>query len=268
MAKQMGHIPLKGTIGDVTYYFHPDDGYLARAKTDIDKKDIQKKPSYAYFRDCGKEFSDAIYAGQLMRHSINHILSPIADGKLSSRMNKALLQVIQSDPVNRPAERKLEMGQLLTLLGFEFNNKQAFADTFKGDFMVMRNKTTNELYINIPGFKVADMIKAPEYATHFQFVVARAVINFTEERYKNAIGETISIPLDQPFTENLHFVLPAEAIAGGIDFLLLGIRFSGKLDNIPKDATSQRKRKKLKRRKNADGTVDFTGALKIIRVVP
>lgn len=68
--------------------------------------------------------------------------------------------------------------------------------------------------------------------------------------------------------EPLHFILSVEPIAGGIDFLLLDIRCSGKIDDIPEDATSQRKRKKLKRRKSADDIAAFTGALKIIRVVP
>lgn len=267
MAKQMGHHPLKGTLDDLTFYYHPDDGYLVRKKSSMTKEKLLANPAYNYFVDCGKEFTEATYAGHLLRKSLRRILFPLADGKLSSRMIRALLEIIQSDTGNIGGERKPGKGNLLTLLGFEFNSKQALEDQFKGDYFTTRNKATNELYISIPAFPVAGKIVAPEYASHFQFVAGRALINFDEGRYTSRVGETISLPLDQPFTENLHFILPVEPLEGGIDVLVFGIKFSGKLENIPRNAISQRKRKRLKKIwTGPDGITPYTGALRIIRI--
>lgn len=267
MARQMGQLPIKGTIDQLTFYYHPDDGYLARTKSSITKERIFKDPAYSYFVACNKEFSDAIYAGHLMRNALCSILFPVADGKLSSRMCAILLQAIQAHYA-RSGERKLEKGDPLMLLHFEFNNNLALDLTFKGDYITARNKATNEYYISIPGFAIENKVAAPEYATHFQFIAARASINFDKGHFKTAAGETISMPLSQSVTENLHFKLSIEPLEGGMEFLVFGIRFAGKLDNIPRHAISQRKRQKLRKRKGTNDIVPFTGALKIIRITP
>jgi hypothetical protein len=267
MARQMGQLPIKGTIDQLTFYYHPDDGHLVRTKSSITKERIFKDSAYSYFVECGKEFGDAIYAGHLIRNALSRILFPVADGKLSSRMNTTLLQAIQADTAG-PGERTLEKGNPLLLLHFEFNNKLALDLTFKGDYITARNKASNECYLSIPGFTINNKVAPPEYASHFQFLTARIMINFDQGYFKTVVGESISIPLSQPVTEDLHFILPAGSLEGGMEFLVFGIRFAGKLDNIPRNAISQRKRQKLKKGQGADDIVFFTGALKIIRVIP
>lgn len=268
MARQMGNNPFKGTIDGITFYHTLEDGYLARAKSSLTAERVMNHPNFKRFVASGKDFGEAIYAGQLLRTSLTKILFPLADGKLSSRMNMAMLNVVQSDPVNGMGERKFNKGNPLTLLGFEFNAKHPLEEVFKGDYITTRNKANNDLYISIPPFKIAEKITTPEYASHFQFIVARTNINFGNGHYKNVVGETIRFALNQPVTESFHFILPPQTVVGGIDFLVLGIKFFGYLQNIPRDAISQRKRNKLKGQVQPDGIVPYTGTLKIIRIGP
>ncbi len=93
----MGSIPITGTIDGLTFYLHPDDGYLARAKSSLTKEKVLKYPAFRRFIDRSYEFGEAIYAGKLLRRSLGSILFPAADGKLSSRMNTAMLSVVYSD---------------------------------------------------------------------------------------------------------------------------------------------------------------------------
>lgn len=266
MARQMGDRPIRGTIDGLTFYLHPDDGYLVRAKSSLSTEQVLNQPGFRLFIDRSKEFGEAIYAGDLLRKSISNLLFPVADGKLSSRMNAAMLSVVYSDPVSESGERRFHKGDPGLLKGFEFNIKHEFDDVFTGDYIITRNKTNDELYISIPGFTIASKITAPEYASHFQFIAARAVINFEQGIHKSIIGKTVRLPLNQPATENLQFILPTKPLDGATGFVVLGIVFFGEFKKIPRGVISQRKRDRLKSRKDPEGVVAYTGALKVLKV--
>ncbi len=76
---------------------------------------------------------------------------------------------------------------------------------------------------------ISSKINAPEYASHFQFIASRVVINFEEGTYKSVVGKTIRMALNQSVTENLQLILPPKLLPGGIDLAVLGIVFSGEL---------------------------------------
>lgn len=263
----MGSIPITGTIDGLTFYLHPDDGYLARAKSSLTKEKVLKHPAFRRFMDRSKEFGEAIYAGKLLRKSLSSILFPAADGKLSSRMNTAMLDVVYSDLLSEGGERMFYKGDAGLLKGFEFNIGHELDQVFTDRYIITRNKANDELYISIPSFTIASKIAAPEYASHFKFIASRVVINFDEGTYRSVVGETIRMPLSQAAAENLQFMLPSKSLPGGIDFVVLGIVFSGELNKIPRGGISQRKRNKLKAWRDADGVAEFTGALKVVRVV-
>lgn len=268
MARQMGHLPIRGTIDGLTFYLHPDDGYLVRAKSSLTAEKVMNHRDFRRFVASGKEFGEAIYAGHLIRKSFEGILFPIADGKLSSRMNSATLDVVYSDTVSEGGERRFDKGNAGLLKGFEFNVKHELDHVFTGNYQIIRNKENDELYISIPGFTIASKMNPPEYASHFEFIAARTIVNFEQGVYKNVIGKTIMMPLSQPVTENMRFILPPKPLDGGIGFVVLGIVFWGELKKMPRDAMSQRKRGKLKGRVNQDGLVKYTGALKVVKVMP
>jgi hypothetical protein len=253
MARQMGSIPITGTIDGLTFYLHPDDGYLARAKSSLTKEKVLKHPAFRRFK--------------LLRRSLASILFPAADGKLSSRMNTAMLNVIYSDLVSEGGERKFDKGNPGLLKDFEFNIRHELDEVFTDRYVIARNKANDELYISIPSFTIASKIVAREYASHFKFIASRVVINFDEGSYRSVVGETIRMALGQAATENLQFILPSKPLPGSIDFVVMGIVFSGELKKIPRGGISQRKRNKLKVWRDADGVAEFTGALKVVRVV-
>ncbi len=58
MARQSGIVPLKGTIGNITFY-KSQDGYLAREKGSLDAKRIASDPKFQRTRENGAEFSRA-----------------------------------------------------------------------------------------------------------------------------------------------------------------------------------------------------------------
>jgi hypothetical protein len=265
MARQMGPIPLTGTIDGLTFYYHPEDGYLAKQKSSLTAERVMNDPKFKQFVYSSMEFGEAIFAGKLLRKSIRNILFPAADGKLSSRMNTTMLSIVQSDVENDFGMRKFEKGDATVLKDFEFNVKQAVHDAFSGNYLISRNKANDDLYISIPAFEISSKITAPEYASHFQFVAARTSIDFKHGTYKSIYGETASIPLNQSLSEDLRFILPSNNIPGGLGLMVLGIVFFAELKKIPRGAISQRKRQKLKGMVGSDGMVKFMGVLKVVR---
>ena len=55
MAKQIGIIKLKGTIGDISFY-KSQDGHLARGKGGVEASRIANDPAFQRTRENGSEF--------------------------------------------------------------------------------------------------------------------------------------------------------------------------------------------------------------------
>ncbi len=58
MAQQKGIIPLRGTIGNITFY-KSGDAYLAREKGGIDANRIATDPAFQRTRENGAEFGNS-----------------------------------------------------------------------------------------------------------------------------------------------------------------------------------------------------------------
>jgi hypothetical protein len=267
MARQMGQIPLKGTIDGITFYYHPDDGHLARAKSSLDKDRVMRDKKFQNFIHSGQEFKETTFAGKLLRKSLSKLLFPIADGKLSARMNATILQSIRADAVSDFGTRRFDKGQPEVLQGFEFNVKLPLETVFTGDVLIVRNKNNDDMHVSIPSFAVARQLQVPTHATHFQFVGGRMVIDFDKGAYKSVFGETSKMAVDFSDVSDIHFSFPSIPLHG-TGFIFLGVVFWGDLKKMPRTVMSQRKRKELNRQIEADGTVQFTGALKIMKVIP
>jgi hypothetical protein len=266
MARQMGAIPLKGTIDGLTFYKHPEDGHLAKAKTSLSRDKVLHNPSFAKFRANRLEFDEGMYAGKLLRKAISTALFLLADMRISGRMNAAFKKVVQTDPENGFGERLFTAGDVSILKGFNFNRHYPLQDVFTGNYFTGQNKINKDLYISIPSFDVAANIVLPPYASHFQFVVCRAVVDFEKGIYKSISGSSDKLSVSQPVTPAHAFTLPLEPGVEGLDILVLGVAFFAKLEDIPRNAISARKRKKLKSMTPENGMLRFSGSLKIIRV--
>src|SRR4051812_45673323 len=115
MAKQCSPFPFTGTIAGLTFYEHPDDGFLVKAKTSHDRKKVLTDEGFRKTRENAAEFTRAIMGGKLLRRALDELIKPVADGKLSSRMNKAFSDIIKSDKVNGRGERAVQSGDVRLL---------------------------------------------------------------------------------------------------------------------------------------------------------
>ncbi len=202
MAQQKGILPLQGTIGNITFY-KSKDGYLAREKGGIEGGRIATDPAFQRTRENGAEFGRAGKAGKLLRSSIKSLLQNASDSKTTSRLTKEMLLVIQADTVNPRGQRNVINGQPGKLLGFEFNIAGKLDATLFAPYSTSVDRLTGTLIVNIPSFIPANMLSAPQGATHFRVHSAAAEIDFEQNTYVMGTDTSDEIAWDTTATTPL-----------------------------------------------------------------
>lgn len=267
MAKQKGIIPITGTIDELTFYEHPDDGPLVKKKTRVTSERVKNDPGFKQTRLNAAEFKTAVYSGQLLRLALHSLLFPIADGKLSSRMNKEFVKVVHLDKVHGLGERVCYAENFSLLEGFDFNRKLRLREAFAVDYSVQHDEVSMEIHIDIPGFKPSAQVHAPEYVEYFKLVSGVAIVDFAGKHFKNHFAYGDRLPFTKATVDAMRFSFPAQLPPGQTLFVAFGIVFYAHVDKIPKEAVSQRKRWKVNARADGEGITRFTGALSLVKVV-
>lgn len=224
MAQQKGILPLRGTIGNITFY-KSKDGYLAKEKGGIDAKRIASDPAFQRTRENGQEFGRAGKAGKYLRNSVRSLLQSASDSKMISRLTKLMIQVIQADAVNTRGMRNVIDGEAALLAGFEFNIGAKLNATLYAPFTSVIDRVTGVITVDIPSFIPANMVAAPTGCTHFRLNSAGVEIDFEQGKSNAEISSSAELPLNNVSTAVLshsHSVTPNSTHPL---FIFLGIEF-------------------------------------------
>lgn len=224
MAQQRGIIPLKGTIGNITFY-KSKDGFLAREKGGVDGNRIATDPAFQRTRENGYEFGRACSAGKTLRNAIRTVLQNTSDSKMVGRLTREMMKVIKADEDSARGQRNVLDGELEFLKGFEFNENSKLGTTLFALFTVAVNRVTGELTINIPSFIPINMVAAPSGATHFKIVSAGAEIDFEQASYVADIKTSDALAWNNGDTAEINLVNNVTPNTGKPLFIVLGIEF-------------------------------------------
>jgi hypothetical protein len=224
MARQKGIFPLKGTIGNVTFY-KSKDGYLAREKGSLDGQRIANDPAFQRTRENGAEFGRAGAAGKVLRKTFRNLLLNTADSGLVARLTREMMKVVQADATNPRGARNVIDGEAELLEGFEFNANSKLSTSIYAQYTTTIDRVAGSLTIDLPGFIPADAVVAPGGTTHFKIVSAGAEIDFENEVFVTQESSTAALPLDNNATaviQHVHAVTPNSTHPL---FIALGILF-------------------------------------------
>jgi hypothetical protein len=224
MAKQKGIIPLKGTIGNITFY-KSKDGFLAREKGTLDGKRIKADDAFQRTRENMQEFGKAGKAGKVLRNSIRTLLQNTSDSRMIARLTKELMKVVHADATNPRGMRNVIDGEAELLTGFEFNANSKLVTTLYAPFTTTINRVSGELIVNVAAFIPRNMVAAPAGATHFKITSAGAEIDFENETYVASIHSTAELPWNTTATAVINLVNPVTAASTKPLFLVVGIEF-------------------------------------------
>jgi hypothetical protein len=224
MAQQKGILPVKGTIGNLTFY-KSEDGYLLREKGGVDGKRIASDPAFQRTRENGAEFGKAGKAGKLLRNAVRSLAQKASDSKMVSRLTKEMMVVIKADRVNPRGLRNVMDGETELLQDFEFNIHSKLSTTLYAPYTTAIDRITGILSVEVPAFIPGNMIAAPAGATHFKINAAGAEIDFEGNRFVVQTQNTAELPLDNVLTNVISLNAPVTADSSHPLFLLLGVEF-------------------------------------------
>lgn len=224
MAKQKGIIPLKGTIGNITFY-KSKDGYLAREKGGVDANRIATDPAFQRTRENGAEFGRAGSGSKVLRTALRNVLQQGTDSKMVSRLTREMMKVIKADATNPRGQRNIIDGEAELLTGFEFNEAGKLGATLYAPYTTTVDRVAGELKIDIASFIPVNMIAAPSGATHFKIVSAGAEIDFENETFVSDSQSTDELPWSDAATAAINLTNAVTANSTHPLFLALGIEF-------------------------------------------
>jgi hypothetical protein len=224
MAQQKGIIPLRGTIGNITFY-KSGDGYLAREKGGVDANRIATDPAFQRTRENGAEFGRAGKAGKALRNALRSLLQNTADSRMIARLTREMVKVIQEDTVNTRGMRNVIDGEAELLQGFEFNANAKLGTTLYAPYTLTVDRVAGQLNVNIPSFIPANMVAAPSGATHFKIISAGTAIDFENETYQVNTSTTGNLPWNTDATAVIELENAIPANSTHPLFLVLGIEF-------------------------------------------
>ena len=224
MAQQKGILPLKGTIGNITFY-KSKEGYLAREKGGIDAKRIASDPAFQRTRENGQEFGRAGKAGKSMRNAIRSLLKNSSDGKMVSRLTQLMMKVIQADSTNLRGQRNVIDGEAVLLEGFDFNSNGKLNSTLNAPYESGVDRAAGTLTVDIPAFVPANLITAPSGTTHFRINSAGLEIDFEQGTNVTVITSSAQLPWDAVLTVPINHAHAVTPNSTHPLFILLGIEF-------------------------------------------
>lgn len=226
MGRQKGIITLEGKVGNVSFY-KTRDGYAARTSEGINGSRIKNDAAYQRTRENGLEFGRAGKASKLLRDALRPHLARVADGRVAARLTTKILQVIKTDSVNDRGARTPRNGELDLLNDFQFNGNAPLEQSILVPFQIAVNRVTGIIDVQAQPFVPANLINAPQGATHFKLIFGAAAIRFEESDSNSYFKEDIARPIDMNLSDPIGYALnvPPNFEAGNPIFVMIGIEF-------------------------------------------
>ncbi len=231
MARQIGIMPSRGTIDNVTFY-KTQDGFLLKGKSGVTKKRILKHKKFMRTRENMAEFAVAARAGRTLRGALTYILNNGADNRIIGRIVSKMMQLIKLDTTNARGKRGIPDSQTVLLEGFEFNTNSHFANIFTAPYTPSIDRTTGAVAVNILSFIPVSAVAAPSGATHLQVLLVGAAVDFKTNKFTAANTASPFIPWDTAASgdQDLTVSLPAASLLPL--FMAVGVAFFEEVNGV------------------------------------
>jgi hypothetical protein len=185
MAKQIGILPIQGSMNNMTFY-KTADGVLVKTQSKVSRDKIMSGENFELTRQNMSEFSRAAQSGKVLRACFHDVIGKAKDSRVAGRLTGRFLKVVKTDPTSARGLRTVGLGEQMLLKGFEFNNHSTFSTIFKAPFVYAIDRATGKLTVDIDKFVSGEMIQKPLGCTHFNIICAGAEIDFESGETKKA----------------------------------------------------------------------------------
>lgn len=179
MARQLGHIKYKGTIGEIRHFkIKGMTGNFAGLKGGATGDQIKNDPGFVRTRENMNEFSACARAGRSVRVGLNMLMKQMSDSQLTGRLTAIMKKINLEDQSEARGYRAILVStQSKYLLGLNFNRNFSFDGSFIAPFTLVSNEARNSSTLTVPAFSPAKSVIAPAGATHFRLINAVSIIS-------------------------------------------------------------------------------------------
>jgi hypothetical protein len=179
MARQLGHVKYKGTIGDIRHFkIKGMSGNFAGLNGGATAEQIKNGASFVRTRENMNEFAGCSSVGKSIRAGQSQLMKQMSDPQFTGRLTGIIKKINLEDQSEARGVRAI----LITaapqyLIGLNFNKNIPVESLFSGKFETVANAERNSVTLTVEVFKPLEQLKAPAGTTHFRFVNSISVIS-------------------------------------------------------------------------------------------
>ncbi|MEO6831634.1 MAG: hypothetical protein ABI378_04960 [Chitinophagaceae bacterium] len=176
MPKQIGPLPIEGTLGDLIFY-KTIHGHLVRRKGNLNKERVSSEAAFEGSRKASSEFGRAGAASGLVRNAIKTHCPYVGDGQTHARLSKVFGEIIRADKTHSVGERQVISENIAVLKTFEWKLDHPLSRSFWGQCggnMTPEGKLT----ITMNAFNPKRDLAWPLNATHARITVVCLSVDF------------------------------------------------------------------------------------------
>jgi hypothetical protein len=179
MARQLGHVKYKGTIGDIRHFkIKGMSGNFAGLKGGASGEQIKNDAAFVRTRENMNEFGGCAQAARSVRVGLNSLMKQMSDSQLTGRLTGIMKKInLEDQSEARGVRAILISAQSKYLKGLLFNRNISFQKQFIQPFTLRDNGTRNGSTLSVGPFNPSEKVIAPAGATHFRLINALSVIS-------------------------------------------------------------------------------------------
>lgn len=233
MAKQVGIIRLRGSIGDVTFS-RTRYGDVARSKPGVTRERIMNDPAYERTRENMGAMEIVSPRAALFRHAVKEFSNRAKDAKMHLRVDQLFHAVKRADTVSDRDQRNIgtafeTQANRQLLYGFEFNERTPLSKIFLSGYTL--DMETGILHF--AELNVREELVFPAGATHVFIKGAWAAIDFKVNKFKFSRSNVVILARNAP--GQVVSLTPSEVPLNGGDWVvvyLLRVGFSQLMNGV------------------------------------
>lgn len=179
MARQLGHVKYKGTIGDIRHFkIKGMSGYFAGLNGGATAEQIKNGASFVRTRENMNEFAGCATVGKAIRAGQSQLMKQMSDPQFTGRLTGIVKKINLEDQSEARGVRAILITAVPQhLIGLNFNRNNTVEGSFSGKFETVANAERNSVTLTVEEFKPLEQLKVPSGATHFRFVNSISVIS-------------------------------------------------------------------------------------------
>lgn len=199
MARQLGHVKYKGTIGEIRHFkIKGLTGNFAGLKGGATGEQIKNDSAFVRTRENMNEFAGCATVGKSIRTGQAQLMKTMSDPQFTGRLTGVIKKINLEDQSEARGYRAILISSAPQyLIGLNFNKNRSFETVFLPKFETSVNADRTTATLTAETFDPLKMVKAPAGATHFRLVNSISVISDYAYNVVTNVYEPIETALNE-----------------------------------------------------------------------